>query len=182
MPPAYQLHAAIVHFPIALWITTFFIDIVSLMLKRDNWRGLILLLYWLAAFGMVGAYFSGEAAEKTVIYAADSVHEQVKLHEQIGTVAMVLALVYALVRSLASAGGTVGKILPFVRKTDENARKWQLGFIAAGAIIAALIAFTGKIGGELVYHEGLNVQPYQAILAEELGLELEAPTALNGEE
>lgn len=140
-----RLHAAVVHFPIALVLLVLLFELLAVFTRDQCFRkaGLVCLL--LAVFGAGAAYFTGlsdAAASKGVPGIAGAV----EAHEQAAIAALVTIALLVFVRSLVQA-----------RSRDRQAG-WTL-YLLACAAAALLTVRAAWLGGELVFGHGAGVAP-----------------------
>ncbi len=136
------LHPILVHFPIALLITSVLFDAAGTILKREALREGAL---WLLILGLLGGiaaavagHFAEEAAEKAGIAEA-----LIERHET-------LALV-----TLAIFGALLGYRL-FLR--NQLARVTLAVYLIGAVVGIATLSATGYFGGHLVYEHGAGVK------------------------
>ena len=95
-----HLHAMVVHFPIALILVGFFVELIALISSNAFLRQVALLLLILGAAGVIAAFFSGNAAGAGM--EDGSMGKALGLHEQAAQFSLWLTLAAVLLR-----GGTV---------------------------------------------------------------------------
>lgn len=148
MPFDIPLHPVVVHFPVALLVTGFFVDLAGRILRKD-WLGhAALLLLVLGALGTVAATQTGDAAEDEILQTP-ALHEELEEHEEGGKRTMWLFL--------ALAGARAG--LTWWRKFTPLAG-WIALLVWAGGLV--LLFETAHHGGRLVYRHGAGVQAVAA--------------------
>ncbi|QSA95728.1 DUF2231 domain-containing protein [Methylococcus sp. EFPC2] len=152
MPPfpgiatlASNVHPMIVHFPIALLVTFFALDIASLVLRRPALRSAADWTLYLGAISAVAAVGAGLFAESIVPHG-QAIHETMEWHKRIGISIAGLALVLALWRALGHG----------LRSSMARA----LHFFLA-ALMVVLIGVVADLGGYMVYGHGVGVQSLQ---------------------
>ena len=137
----HPLHPMIVHFPIALLITSVLFDAASHLFKRDSLRDGAMWLLILGLLGGLGAAISGdwaeEAAEKAGI--AESL---IETHESLAFITMGLFGVLLLWR-LFLRNQFTGRLLAI--------------YLLVAAIGVGTLSATGYYGGDLVYEHGAGV-------------------------
>jgi uncharacterized membrane protein len=141
-----QFHPQIVHTPVALLIFSAFFAIVGRLFDRDWIRRTSVLLLVFGFLGAFAAVRSGQIAHRVPEHRQGVPEHDIDEHGEMGEKTMYLsgaALVAVIVASRLSgnAAQAVGAIA------------LVLQLLAAGAV-----AFTGKLGGELVYEHGANVK------------------------
>lgn len=138
-----NMHPMVVHFPIALIIIAFAVDVVGLFLRRiPMLPRMSTILYVLGALGALGSVISGESAAETVEVAGQA-SSILADHEDVGEIVMYYFLIYAVLRLAL----------------------WWLSFRLAFWIPLAVIGAVGLIplfqassfGGRLVYEQGVGV-------------------------
>jgi len=139
-----NFHPLLVHFPIALLVTAFLVDIIALGFRRISFLPRTsTILYILGALGAVAAVVSGESAAETVDVTGQAI-SILNDHEEVGELAMKYYLVYGALRV---------------------ALWWWLKFRLAIWIPLSVIGGVGLIplyqassfGGRLVYEQGVGV-------------------------
>ncbi len=138
-----NLHPMVVHFPIALIIIAFAVDVVALFFRRISiLPRMSTILYVLGALGALGSVVSGEGAAETVAVAGQA-SSILANHEDVGEITMYYFLIYAALRLAL----------------------WWLSFRLVFWIPLAVIGAVGLIplyqasslGGRLVYEQGVGV-------------------------
>lgn len=130
-----HFHPMMVHFPIALILTGFLFDILTLVLKKEPC--LSKAGFWLQVLGMVGAIFAfgtGYFLTSPMEGEAGAMREQ---HESFATIALITVIVATLFRIVTG----------YLQKNTAGVRYAVLGLYLASA---ALISVTGFLGGKLV--------------------------------
>lgn len=144
MPDLTFLHPMVVHFPIALLLVGFVLDLIGLLFKKDLLlrTGFILLL--LGTAGTAVAYFSGERAGDGLAEAG-ALKQALENHEEAATLSLWLAGLACAVRVLLVA----------TQKMGGNLR-WVPAILFGAAALS--IVRTGHFGGTLVYNHAAGVQ------------------------
>ncbi len=137
------IHPIVVHFPIALLVTGFLIDLAGAILKRSWLTHAGFLLLVIGALGAVVAARSGEAAEDQILQTP-ALRDTLEEHEEGGKRAMWVFLVLAALRSVLAWRGWFG-----------SAVRWV--FLVLWAAGLALLLEAAWHGGELVYRHGAGV-------------------------
>jgi uncharacterized membrane protein len=164
-----NFHPLIVHFPIALIIVVFILDLLGAVSRRKSLVSAANVLSIFAALAAVAAVVSGLIAAKSV-WHTDAAHELIELHETIGFAVLGAALISLIFRPAIKKKKSKGSLL------------WIAVIISLAA--AALVGYEGYLGGEIVYRHGAGVLKAQeetaradslaALLAEQNEEELEA--------
>ncbi|MCG6962825.1 MAG: hypothetical protein LJE95_06080 [Acidobacteria bacterium] len=146
-----NLHPALVHFPIALLMTAFAVDVACLVLRRQRWLDrTATLLYVLGAIAAGATYLAGQKAAESLVNVPSSAQPAIYDHEDAAFLTLVFFAVVALFRLL-------------VWYRDRRAMGWtplgpfRLLVLAAALVGQFLIARTADKGGALVYRDGVAV-------------------------
>lgn len=134
-----HLHPALVHFPVALFVSSFLMEAVSLVWRKDTFHRSAFHLYFLAVAMTPLAVGTGlwEAYEEHLH------HPVVYLHRNLALAVMAV--------SWASV-----PLLWFIHKRHErHFRRWFMVFLALSALLVVLAAYNG---GRLVYEYGIGVE------------------------
>lgn len=143
MISATHLHAMAVHFPIALLLTGFLSELLSLFFKKPFFKQAAFFLLLTGSIGTIVSYLAGNAAGEGM--EEGSLGTAIALHEQAATIALWLTIITAVVYLL----------IYFFKYQKSWAR--ILGVLLFAVMIAA-IARTGYLGGQLVYKHGAGVE------------------------
>ena len=131
-----HLHPIVVHFPIALLLTAFGVEILSLLFKKENlhqaaWYNYLLgILATIAA--ILAAWWDGETLKHPIFYA----------HRNFAYATLGIALLS-------------GIILSLIKK--RNDKIFRIAFFISLLVIVILVSITGYFGGRLVYDYGIGV-------------------------
>jgi uncharacterized membrane protein len=132
-----HFHPMLVHFPIALVMFGFIIELASLIIKKELCLPkLSLYLLVTGTLATVVAWLSGELFTSEMSGAAGSVKES---HELFAFITMCLLIVTSVIRLMLASG-----------KKENSTLKW-ISFILYG-IAAITVSITGFFGGTLVYN------------------------------
>ncbi|WP_321425898.1 DUF2231 domain-containing protein [uncultured Bacteroides sp.] len=132
-----HLHPMLVHFPIALVMFGFIIELASLIIKKELCLPkLSLYLLVTGTLATVVTWLSGELFTSEMSGAAGSVKES---HELFAFITMCLLIVTSVIRLMLASG-----------KKENSTLKW-ISFILYG-IAAITVSITGFFGGTLVYN------------------------------
>ncbi|MCK5831527.1 MAG: DUF2231 domain-containing protein [Methylococcales bacterium] len=136
-----NIHPIIVHFPIALLIAFFIVDLFGILLRKDNWRGVASGLLYLGTIGAGAAVAAGLIAARTVDHG-ENVHLILAQHEFIGISILSISALLSIWRLLS--GGIV--------KGASN-----IFYTFTSAILTLLIVLGADLGGLMVYKYGVAV-------------------------
>lgn len=150
-----NIHPMVVHFPIALIIAAFVIDVIGLIIKSDKliYAGTIITLG--ALVGAVGSVLTGLIAEDSVWHPG-AAHELLETHELLGFISLGIIAAVAIVRWTLRdrLAGLVG---------------WLI--IVVTAVAVGFVAYTGYLGGEMVYTYGAGVKAAENLTAQNASLQ-----------
>jgi len=149
MIPITEIHPMLVHFPIVLWISSEVITVVVLSRGGDpsahqKWSSVA--FYSLVAgtaFAGVAAFFGDIALDHAV--AAGFASGPLELHETVAIITLCVFALHAALRWLA-----IRREIPLA-----GIRGWLAEIPGFVGIIGLFV--TAYLGGELVYHLGVNV-------------------------
>ncbi len=141
------LHPAVIHFPIALAVVAFLVELIARHPKARHLEGAAVLLVVLAALGAVAATVTGNLAEEEAVIPA-AAGELLEEHEELGERAMWLLL--------ATAAARLGLAW---RKLFRGWLPWAYLLLAAAA--AGAVGYNGHLGGQLVFRHGVGTAPVQ---------------------
>jgi len=150
-----NIHPIIVHFPIALIIVVFILDLMGVLSRKKSLISAANIITIFAAVGAVFAVVSGLIAEKSV-WHPEQAHELLELHETIGFVVVGLTLILLIFR-------------PAIKKKKSGSPGWVAVFLSLAA--AVLVGYAGYLGGEIVYKHGTGVQQAEIATARADSLE-----------
>jgi uncharacterized membrane protein len=145
----WEIHPALVHFPLGLLLTAVAVDLFGALRKRDD---LVLVATWMMLGGVVAgvvAAAAGLLAFFTVPSHTADAHTRMYWHLGISTAALVVFAVVGYVRSKRLVSSPVSSMVR-----------------GAGIFGAVLLLVTGYIGGGLILRGGAGVDP--AILSPEV--------------
>lgn len=140
-----NIHPLIVHFPIALLLTSVLADLLALLRPGTVFKDVALFLLILGVIGAIAAGVSGERAAEAVAHLPD-LREAVEQHEDLATgtiwlfVALLLSRLYMVIK---------GRFVSIFR-----AAYFIVSLVAGGLLMA-----TAYSGGSLVYERGAGVKP-----------------------
>lgn len=139
-----RLHAALNDLPAALLLMAVLFDVLGAINRRDTLKAAG---FWCLIAGVIGgglAAFAGWMAEGSAPHS-DAAHAVLETHE---TLAWVTLGVFGILAAWRLARRVLGG-------------RAQLAYTAAGIIGVALLVFTGKLGGSLVFEHGVGVHQEQ---------------------
>jgi len=133
-----NLHPVFVHFPIALFVSAFVFEIVSLATKKEVFHKTALNIYVLGAFLSTLAVYTGhDQMEHHGLH-----HPVMEDHEHFG-----FAVMWTSLLSLP--------LMVFIyQKYPQHSRKV---FLVFAFVMAVLVMTTGYYGGRLVYEYAIGV-------------------------
>ena len=141
------LHPVAVHFPLALLLAAALSAVVWAIRGQAFWRRVTLWLVLLGTGGALLAYFTGEPMEEHV-EGVPIVVELVELHEQFALYTLILA--GTALTGLAAASFWLERRTTLERDPPDPLGL-RLVLTAAVLAAAALVAWTGHIGGTMVW-------------------------------
>lgn len=131
-----HLHPMLVHFPIALIIAGFALEIFHLVIKKEQClsrAGFYLLI--LGSLGAIAAYLAGEFFTNDFAGAAGGIQE---IHELFASLTLGTVILTLLVR-----------LYLMIKKKEETSLRWV--YFALYALSAIFVGITGFYGGTLVF-------------------------------
>lgn len=144
-----NLHPALVHFPVALLLTAFGLDLACLLLRRQTWLDrAATTLYVLGALGAGAAFLSGDAAADSMADLPGVAQAALAEHERYALLTLVAASATALLRLLVSWLGRKAK------RTEVGA--FRLLVLAASLVTQGLLLVAANHGGALVFEHQLG--------------------------
>lgn len=143
MITATQLHAMVIHFPIALILTAFLSEIVFFLNKKDFYRYASFYLLILGVSGTMAAYASGNNASDEI--SNGLLKDPIEMHEDAATIMLWLAIITVVIK---------GAMYNF-----NYQRVWAqwISFLLF-AVLVGYVARTGYLGGELVFKHGAGTE------------------------
>jgi len=139
----YNVHPALVHFPIAFLSVFFLLEIVGL--RRDRLRQTASAMLYCGTLGALLAAAAGLYAANTVPHG-DAVHDIMEWHERLGLAVASLAIILSVWRLMAKQ----------VPVGMEKAL-----FLLLSTIMTASLVFGADLGGLMVYGHGVAVHDLQ---------------------
>ncbi len=151
------IHPVLDHFTIALFTIAVLFEIFGWSLNHDTLKTVG---YWnllFAALASLASYLTGLLIAKVEMYP-EAAHQQLQLHETLGTISMIFIIALFLWRTAFG--------VHFI----EKLKGVYLAVLIAGILF---LFFTGFTGGELVYRYGVGVKPViEQVTAEKHGYQI----------
>jgi len=141
----YNVHPALVHFPIAFLSVFFLLEIVGYGLPRVSLRQTASAMLYCGALGALLAAVAGIYAANTIPHG-DVVHDIMEWHQRLGLTVASLALILSVWRLLA--------------KQMPSGMEKAL-FLLLSIIMMVSMVFGADLGGFMVYGQGVAVQNLQ---------------------
>lgn len=137
-----NLHPLFVHFPVALLVAFFVLDIVGSLARKDTWRHVAGWLLYIGTATIAVAVATGLYAAATVPHD-DTVHDIMENHEHFGISVLVL-----------------GCVLSAWRWFGQRFLQGGVNVLYLGTAVVMVICMTfgADLGGLMVYHYGVNVR------------------------
>lgn len=148
-----NIHPLLVHFPIALLNGFFIMEILGLLLKKEELTAAATWMLYLGTLGAIGAVSAGLWAASTVPHG-DEVHAIMERHEHFGLTVLALAVVLSAWRIYTRA------------RLSTKARVVHLFFAFVTVVV---MAFGADLGGLMVYKHGVGVKAVPVPLGHEHG-------------
>lgn len=134
---ASRFHPVVVHFPIALAFAALFAELISFFPKQQWASSAARFCLVLAAFGAIAAGLTGWLKFTHGPMAGVTPDDATNLHRWVGTIAGSVTIAGAVLGIVSSA------------RPDSRAARWLFRSVLLAT--AALIGFTGHLGGILVF-------------------------------
>ena len=160
-----HLHPMVVHFPIALLIIGTAVDLLGVVLKREDLTMVGKWNLYLGAASLLLVVATGLLADGAVEHS-DEAHEIMTNHKNIGIVVLALFAFLAIWRGIEGQG------------SEEKYGKVRLVLSIIGLIF---MTYGASLGGRLVFEHGLGVSAPPSGLIED-GREESAPLQESDEE
>ena len=135
-----SVHPLIVHFPIALLMAAFWLDVAAVVFRSETWHRVSL---WNLALGVLSAgaaVWAGLRAEDIAKHTFE-IHEVMELHERLGIITLILGLMWLGWR---------------VMRRDRLGPAARVASFALGAAMISTLAWGAHLGGRLVYEFGVG--------------------------
>ncbi|MEK6539964.1 MAG: DUF2231 domain-containing protein [Deltaproteobacteria bacterium] len=139
-----KIHPMIVHFPIALLITSLFFDFLMLVTKKEGFERTAFHLLILGVLGSFAAIVFGILAEDAA-GNRPGIHDIIETHELLAVSTAGLFVIILIVRYIFMKKGNFQAIRPY--------------YLIAAILGVALLLTTAYYGGQLVYEYGAAVSP-----------------------
>lgn len=137
-----NIHPLVVHFPIALLNSFVVMEILGVILNRDDLTGAATWMLYLGTLGAAAAVSAGLWAASTVPHT-DEVHDIIERHEHFGLTVLSMAVVLSAWRIF------------FRARFSPKARAAHI-FLAIVTVVT--MAFGADLGGLMVYKYGVAVK------------------------
>lgn len=145
-----NVHPLIVHFPIGILFTAALFDLVSLLLRQQDFpRRAAMMLYVLGGVAATAAYFTGEAAADSVFLPTEA-NALLTEHSDLGHYVFYFFGGFAVIRIVTFFAGLERTYL--VRVVQA----------VAGLAGIGLLTYTADHGAEMVFRYGVGVQAVDA--------------------
>ncbi len=138
--PMESVHPLVVHFPIALLLASFVLDLTALILRRPQIHRVALWNLCLGVLGAGGAVLTGLKAEEIAKHSFE-IWNVLTLHERLGFTTLILSF--------------LGATLRLVRRDRLSKRLRVLSILLSGAMVGTLVV-GAHLGGRLVYEFGVG--------------------------
>jgi uncharacterized membrane protein len=137
-----EVHPALAHFPVALLPTAVAADVVGTLTDNDSLMEMGRQLMPLAAASVAATGIAGFAAQEA-IRTRDVSHDLLITHRTLNIGLLALSVGLAAIRA--------------------RSRRPSAGYLLAGLAGAALVTYSGYLGGRMVYAHGVGVDPADGV-------------------
>jgi len=137
-----NIHPVVVHFPIALLVMFFIVDLVASILQKDSWRQVATGMLYLGTIAAGVSVAVGLMAAGSVEHG-DNVHLIMERHKLIGISILCLSLMLSIWRLLS--GGAIKGVTNII-------------FLIFAVVLNILIMLGADLGGLMVYKYGVAVE------------------------
>ena len=140
-----NFHPIIVHFPIALLLTSVFFDFLALLLKPQS--ALQTAAFYLLILGVlfgIAAGISGDSAAQA-LSESHHFHPDIQVHADFANGTIWLSILLLVSRAYFTIRG-------------HFFSGWKAAYLILGLVTACLLSMTGYLGGRLVFEHGLGVK------------------------
>ena len=137
-----NIHPVVVHFPIALLVMFFIVDLVASILQKDSWRQVATGMLYLGTIAAGVSVAVGLMAAGSVEHG-ENVHLIMERHKLIGISILCLSLMLSIWRLLS--GGAIKGVTNII-------------FLIFAVVLNILIMLGADLGGLMVYKYGVAVE------------------------
>ena len=137
-----NIHPVVVHFPIALLVMFFIVDLVASILQKDSWRQVAAGMLYLGTIAAGVSVAVGLMAAGSVEHG-ENVHLIMERHKLIGISILCLSLMLSIWRLLS--GGAIKGVTNII-------------FLIFAVVLNILIMLGADLGGLMVYKYGVAVE------------------------
>lgn len=135
------LHPLLTHLPIAGVFMGFVLSVVAIILKKDEYSSVAMLVFWISAVAAVISAITG-TADAEIVKVIPGIEEALSRHSKLGN---------------ASAWGMVSiAFISLYLKLKGQLANWM--FMTMLFVLTILVFTTGYYGGELVFLHGAGVR------------------------
>jgi uncharacterized membrane protein len=138
----HEVHPALAHFPVALLPTAVAADLIGRLTNNDSLMDMGRQLMPVAAASVAATGIAGFAAQEAV-KTSDVSHDILVTHRTLNIGLLALSVGLAAIRS--------------------RSRRPSAGYLLAGLAGAALVTYSGYLGGRMVYAHGVGVGPADGV-------------------
>jgi uncharacterized membrane protein len=138
----HEVHPALAHFPVALLPTAVAADLIGRLTDNDSLMEMGRQLMPVAAASVAATGVAGFAAQEAV-RTSDASHDLLVTHRTLNIGLLALSVGLAAIRA--------------------RSRRPSAGYLLAGLAGAALVTYSGYLGGRMVYTHGVGVTPADGI-------------------
>ena len=139
-----NLHPIIVHFPIALLLTSVFFDFLALLKPQSALQPAAFYLLVLGVVFGIWAGISGDSAART-LSESHHFHPDIQIHADFGNGTIWLSILLLLCRTYFT-----------IRRRFFSG--FKIAYLILSLVTASLLSITGYLGGKLVFEHGLGVK------------------------
>ena len=143
----FNVHPALVHFPLALFPSALLLYGLGIMMKRPSWIVAGRACLYLAAAGTVVTIVTGLQAEDSLPHN-ERIHHMMMTHLRIGLMVGILAAILTM--------------WSFVHRAQQP--KGAYAFLLLLAMATYLVLQNGDLGSRMVYVEGAAVKPAVSVM------------------
>jgi uncharacterized membrane protein len=136
-----NIHPLLVHFPIALLLTFFFVDVLGSLFSSDNMRRVAGYFLYIGTFSAVLTVIAGLQAATTVPHGM-VIHAIIERHEMFGFTVTILAFLLSIWRLLVR--GFLSGFANFI-------------YLFMAGLTCLMLTLGADLGGMMVYKHGVGV-------------------------